>query len=332
MQALVYEQYGPPEVLELREVPVPRPAPDEILIRVDAVEVTKADCELRSFRFPVKWFWLPLRIALGLRRPRRQILGNYFAGEVTEVGSGVTRFQSGQLIFGCAQLRMGAYAQYLCLPASYTLAPLPTNTSAHQAASIPLGGLNALHFLRRAALRPGERVLVNGAGGSIGICAVQIARSMGAQVTAVDSGHKEALLREIGAQEFIDYTRESLDGCAGAYDVVFDMVAGSSWSACFGALRPGGRLLIGNPSLLDMLRAAWFSRFSDRSAIFAFAGEREEELLALRDMLEQGLLRPILDGVYPLAQAVQAHRRVESEQRLGAVILSPDPLPPEGDG
>ena len=187
MKAIVYKNYGSPDVLQLNEVEKPMPKSDEILIKVHAAEVTKADCELRSFIFPVKWFWLPLRIAMGLKKPKRQILGGYFAGEVVSVGKDVAKFIKGDQFFGSTQLRMGAYGEYVCLPASYTIVPKPNNMNFEEAAAVPLSGLNALHFLRKANIQNGEKILVNGAGGSIGTFGVQIAKAMGAEVTAVDS-------------------------------------------------------------------------------------------------------------------------------------------------
>ena len=179
-----------------------------LLVKIHAAEATKADCELRSFKFAVKWFWLPLRIAMGIIRPRNQVLGGYFAGEIESVGKDVSRFMKGDQVFGSAGLRMGAYGEYVCLPASYTIVSKPHNLTFEEAAAVPLGGLNALHFLRKANLRNGEKVLVNGAGGSIGTFAIQIAKAMGAEVTAVDSTIKEEMLRRIGADHFFDYSKE----------------------------------------------------------------------------------------------------------------------------
>jgi len=321
MKAVVYQKYGSPDVLQFKEVEKPTPLKDEILIKVIAAETTKSDCELRSFKFAVKWFWLPLRIALGIKRPKRQILGGYFAGEVESVGKDVSRFVEGDQVFGSTRLRMGAYGEFLCLPASYTIAPKPSNMTFEEAAAVPLGGLNALHFLRKANIRSGEKVLVNGAGGSIGTFGVQIAKAMGAEVTAVDSTIKEEMLRRIGADHFFDYTKASFAKNGDTYDVIFDMVARSSYSECIKALNPGGRYLMANPRVSDMLRSVLTSRFTDKTVIVAFAGEKQEELLALKDMIEESKIKPIVDKIYPMEQAAEAHRRVETEQRLGIVVL-----------
>ncbi len=322
MKAVVYRIYGPAEVLQVEEFENPVPKDNEILIKVRAAEATKADCEMRSFHFPVKWFWLPLRIALGIRKPKNPILGGYFSGEVESIGKGVSKFKKGDRIFGATKLRMGAYGEYLCLPANYTLATIPSNMSFEEAAAVPLGGLNALHFMRRANVYKGETVLVNGAGGSIGAFGVQIAKAMGAEVTAVDSAIKEQMLRDIGADHFIDYAKENFAKSGRTYDVIFNMVARNSYSESINALKPKGRYLTANPKVSDMLRTFLTSLFTKKSATFAFAGEEEEELIALKEMIEAGKLKPVVDKVYPMEQAAEAHRRVETEQRIGTVVIA----------
>lgn len=322
MKAIVYKKYGPPEVLSVQEVAKPEPKDDEILIRVRAAEATKSDCEMRSFKFAVKWFWLPLRIGLGVRRPKNQILGGYFSGEVTGVGDSVSRFRVGDEVFGSSKLRLGAYGDYLCLPADYTIIAKPKNMTHEQAAAVPLGGLNALHYMRRGAIKPGDKVLINGAGGSIGTFAVQIAKAMGAQVTAVDSAIKETMLRRIGADHFCDYERENFVNNGQSYDVIFNMVAGCSYSDFIGSLTSTGRYLLANPRLSDMIRSVLTTRFSPRTTIFAFAAETEEELSTLKDMIEADTIAAEVDKVYPREQVVDAHHRVETEQRLGTIVLS----------
>lgn len=322
MKAITFSEYGPPEVLRLEDVSKPVPGDDEILIEVRAAEATKSDCEMRSFQFAVKWFWLPLRIAFGATRPKRQILGGYFSGEVESVGKDVTNFCAGDQVFGAAGLRLGAYAEYVALPGRFTIVTKPSNMSFEEAAAVPLGGLNALHFMRRADVQQGERVLINGAGGSIGAHAVQIAKSMGAWVTAVDSAIKEDMLRRIGTDDFVDYTKEDFTRNGQTYDVVFDMVAGSSYSACINVLNPNGRYLMANPRISDMVRSVFTTRFTNKAAMFAFARETREELTTLKELIEDGKIVSVVDKVYPMDQAAAAHRRVETEQRLGAVVIA----------
>ena len=322
MKAIVYEQYGAPDVLHLAEVEAPTPKRDEILIRVRAAEVTKSDCEMRSFSFPVKWFWLPLRLAFGVFRPRRPILGGYFAGEVEAVGADVTAFSVGDEVYGSSQLRLGGYGEYLCVPESYTVVPKPTNMTFEQAAAVPLGGLNALHFLRLADVQKGDAVLINGAGGSIGTFGIQIAKSMGAEVTAVDAAHKEQTLLDLGADHFIDYAKADFANNIAAYDVVFNMVALRSFASCMAALKSGGRYVTANPKLSDMLRSSVAPKRLGKKAAFAFAGEKPSELRDLTAMIEAGDVAATVDKVFPMEEVVEAHRRVESEQRLGSIVLT----------
>lgn len=322
MKAITYAKYGPPDVLQLADVEKPVPGDDELLIRVRAAEATKADCELRGFRFSVNWFWLPLRIAVGITRPRRKILGGYFAGEIAAVGKDVTGFAVGDAVFGTAGLRMGAYGEYVTLPARYTIATKPHNMSFEEAAAVPLGGLNALHFMRLAQIKAGDTVLINGAGGSIGAHAVQIAKSMGAEVTAVDKAQKAEMLERLGIDHFIDYTRDNFARAGKTYNVVFDMVPRSSYRACLAVLKPGGRYFTGNPRLSVMLRTVLTNRFTDKHASFAFARETVEELDTLRQMIEDGKITSIVDRVLPMREAAKAHRLVETEERNGAIVLS----------
>ena len=322
MKAIVYNKYGPPDVLQVKEVEKPVPKDDEILIKVHAVEATKADCEMRSFNFQVKWFWLPLRATLGLLKPKKQILGVYFAGEVESVGKDVSKFKKGDQVFGATKMRLGAYGEYMCLPSKYTIVPKPNNVNFIEASAVPLGGLNALHFLRKANIQNGEKVLVNGAGGSIGTFGVQIAKSMGAEVTAVDSTIKEDMLRRIGVDHFFDYTKEDFTKNGQTYDVIFSMVANTSFSDCINALNPRGRYIIANPRLSDMLRSVLTTIFTKKTAIFEFANEKEEELFTLKKMIEEGKIMPVVDKVFSFNQAAEAHQRVETEQRLGTVVIS----------
>ena len=322
MKAIVYTQYGPPDVLQLKEVNKPVPNDDEVLIKLYAAESTKADCEMRMCHFAVKWLWLPMRLTVGLRRPKRPVLGMYFAGEIVSIGKNVSKFKKTDRVFGSSKLRLGAYGEYVCLPTSFTIVQKPNNLTFEEAAAVPLGGLNALHFLRKANIRSGEKVLIIGAGGSIGIFGVQIAKAMGAEVTAVDSGHKEAMLRQIGADHFVDYIKEDFTRSGNTYDVIFNMVAQSSYTACLKALKPKGRYLIANPRISDMVMSALASVFTDKATIVAFAQETEEELLALKKMLEEGKIKSIVDKIYPMELAAEAHRSVETEQRLGTVVIS----------
>jgi NADPH:quinone reductase-like Zn-dependent oxidoreductase len=325
MKAITYARYGPPEVLQLADLSTPVPKDDEVLIRVRAAEATKADGEMRSFRFSVRWFWLPLRLALGVRRPRRQILGSYFAGEIARLGKDVAEFKVGDQVFGTSGLRLGAYGEFIVVPARATLVEKPRNMSFTDAAAVPMGGLNALHFMRLARIHRGDHVLILAAGGSIGAHAVQIAKAMGAEVTGVDHGSKAEFMRRLGVDHVVDYQTEDALAEAERYDVVFDMVPTSSFIAAVRALRPGGRYLNGNPRLSVLIRAPFVRRFTSKTATCAFARETRDELLALRDMVQEGAIVSIVDRVLPMTEAAEAHRLVESEARRGAIVLAIGP-------
>ncbi len=230
MKAVTYKKYGPPEVLQVEEVAIPSITEKQMLVRVRAVEATKADCEMRSFKFPVLWFWLPMRLFFGVRRPRRQILGMYFSGEVETVGAAVHHYQPGDAIFGASNMNLGAYAEYMALPDDLAVAVKPKNMTFAEAAAVPLGGFNGLHFMTLAALQPGEKILINGAGGSIGAHAAQLAVHAGAEVSAVDAPHKFEFLKRMGVSQLIDYTADDFTLPQERYDVVFDMVANSRYS------------------------------------------------------------------------------------------------------
>ena len=325
MKAVIYKKYGSIDMLHVQEVQKPTPKDDEILIQVHAAEVTKADCEIRSFNFAVKWFWLPLRLALGIFRPRKIILGGYLSGEVMSVGKDVSIFCPGDQIFGSTGFKFGAHGEYVCLPADSSLTLMPNNLTFEEAAAVPLGGLNALHFLNKANIQKGEKALIIGAGGSIGIFGVQIAKAMGAEVTGVDSTIKEDMLRKLGVDHFLDYTKSDFAIDTMSYDVILNMVAQNSYSKNIKALKPHGRYLMANPRLSDMLRASITSEFSNKTSIFAFAAEKVEELNTLKQMIEANRIKPVIDEIYSYEQAAEAHLRVETEQRLGAVVICPHP-------
>ncbi len=325
MRALVYERYGPPDVLQVTELPRPEPKANEVLVRIRAVEATKGDCELRSMRFPVKWFAWALRLAWGVRGPRRshRVLGGYWAGEVEACGEAVTRFAPGDRVLGCAKLRMGAYAEYAVYPENYTIAKLPNAVDFAPAAAALLGGLNALHFLNLGTVKAGDHLLIIGAGGSIGLLAIQIAKSRSAVVTAVDKSAKAPLVRQAGADHFIDYTQTAPGADGARYDVVFSMPVAVTLADALGLAKPGGRVLLGNPRFPDMLRAGFGKAPDGKRAHIAFAGETQAELDTIAAMLADGTLAPIVDRTLGLDEVAEAHRLVETEERLGSVVLVP---------
>jgi NADPH:quinone reductase-like Zn-dependent oxidoreductase len=326
MRAVVWTKYGPPDVLQLQEVEKPAPGKDEVLIRVHAATVTMGDCEVRSLRMP-PGIALPIRLYAGWRRPRRiKILGQELAGQIEAAGSEATRFQTGSPVFAAAFFRFGAYAQYACLPEPYVHLK-PDTMTYEEAATIPTGGINGVHFVRVANVRPGERVLVNGAGGSIGTYAIQIAKALGAEVTAVDSAEKLDMLRSIGADHVIDYRQQDFTRTGLIYDVIIDVVGKSSFSGSIRSLSPHGRYVLGNPRLPGMIRGLWVSRTSLKKVIFEPASYQAEDYAFLMEMIETGKIKPVIDRRYPLEETAEAHRYVESGRKKGNVVIEMPLIP-----
>lgn len=321
MKAIVWTNYGSPDVLQLKEVEKPTPKDNEVLIKVYAATVTTADCELRSLKIPIL-IRLPLRIYMGLRKPKRiTILGQELAGEIEAVGKEVTKFKKGDQVFAPTLLRLGAYAEYKCLPENYPVSK-PANMTYEEAATIPTGGINGLHFLSVANVQAGQRVLINGAGGSIGTYAVQIAKSLGAEVTVVDSTEKLAMLRSIGADHVIDYTQEDFTRSGETYDVIIDVVGKSSFSGSVRALKPNGRYILGNADLLGMIRGRWTPMTSEKKVIIAVASYKTEYYTFLKELIMAGKIKPVVDRRYPLEQTAEAHRYVETGHKKGNVVIA----------
>ncbi|WP_372868501.1 NAD(P)-dependent alcohol dehydrogenase [Planomicrobium okeanokoites] len=321
MRAMVCTRYGPPEVLELQELDKPVPKTGEILIKVHASTVTAGDCEMRSFKFPVL-LWIPLRLYLGVRKPRMKVLGQEFAGEIESAGSEQTLFVEGDRIFGSTEFKLGAYADYLCLPADYALARMADGVSFEEAAAMPTGGMNALFFLRKARIRAGQKVLIIGAGGSIGTLAVQLARNSGAEVTAVDSGEKLDMLLTIGADKVIDYRKEDFTVTGENYDVIFDVAGKSPFSKTVNAIKPKGVYLMGNPNISQMFRRLIHTKKGGRKIIAGAASYNAEDLRYLDGLLADGKIRPVIDRIFPLEELSDAHRYVESGVKKGNVVIS----------
>ena len=322
MRAVIFREYGGTDVLELCEVPKPEPGPGELLIRVEAAEACKSDCEHRSFEFPVSWFVLPLRVAFGIRRPRNGALGMYYSGVVDQVGDEVRCWSAGDEVYGGTGLRRGAYGEYLVTKARGAVARKPRSMTHAQAAAVPLGAMTAVDAMDRADVGPGDRVLINGAGGVIGAHGVMTAVHRGATVTGVDAGSKEAFVRSLGADNFIDYTRADLGTHDETYDVVFDMIPGSDRRTILGLLSEGGRWVLGNPRFARMVIAPLSSMLFRRRMIISIASESRRVLTEVASMVDDGAIRPIVDRVLPLENVAEAHRLVETEARVGAVVLA----------
>ncbi|MCB0967187.1 MAG: NAD(P)-dependent alcohol dehydrogenase, partial [Ilumatobacter sp.] len=265
-----------------------------------------------------------MRLALGVRRPRRHVLGLYFAGVIDAVGTDVEGFEVGDEVYGTTGLRLGSYGEHLVLPAKAIIAPKPTSMTFAEAAALPLGASNALDGLRCAEVGSGDRVLVNGAGGVIGAYGVQIARMLGGEVTGVDAAYKESFVRSMGAIDFVDYRSTDVTTLDDRFDVIFDMVPSSRVSRMLDLLEPDGRYVSGNPRLSTMLRASRLP-FTDERVHVATAGESRAAFAELAAMVDAGQLVGIVDRVLPMEQAAEAHRLVETEQRLGAIVLAIGP-------
>jgi NADPH:quinone reductase-like Zn-dependent oxidoreductase len=324
LKAVVYHAYGPPDVLGIEDVPKPVPRDNEILVEIHAATVVAGDCELRSFNFPL-WIWLPLRVYTGLLRPTRaRILGQELAGRVEAIGAGVERFGVGDQVFAATEIGLGCYAEYRCLRENKVVAPKPRNMSYEEAAAVPTGGLNALHYMRKANLRGGEKVLINGAAGNIGSYAVQLAKHFGAEVTGVDSAAKLDMLRSIGADHVIDYAEVDFTGTGEIYDVVFDVIGKSPFSRTMSCLKENGRYIIANPSVTHMIRGVWTSLTGNKKVIFRFASYTVDDLITLKELIEAGELRAVIDRRYPLDRIAEAHGYVDDKRHKGNVALTID--------
>ncbi|WP_437676700.1 NAD(P)-dependent alcohol dehydrogenase [Sorangium sp. So ce131] len=318
MKAAVYERYGSPEVLEVRAIPAPEPREHDVRIAIRATTATAA-CQMMR-----RGDTLTARIVLGLFRPRRRfrVLGIEIAGTVERVGRRVTRFRPGDRVFGFTGFAAGGYAEYVCLPEHGSIAHAPEGLSHEEACSLVDGPTTALYFLRdRARLRPGERIAVVGASGSIGTAAVQLARHVGAEVTAVCSGKNADLVRSLGAHHVVDYTREDYAARADTYDVVFDTVGASSFSRALRCLSRGGRFLVtvGGPELY--LRDAWSRAFGSRKLVFGLSVDKKAALPVVSELVARGALRPVIDRRYPLEAIADAHRYVETGRKRGNVVI-----------
>ena len=327
MKAIVWTKYGPPNVLELRDVEKPAPQDNEVLIKIHATTVTAGDSELRSLKFPI-YLSLVMRIWRGFIKPKENtILGTELAGEIEAVGKDVKKLKPGDQVFGSAGLNFGANAEYICLPEvpgemEGGVAIKPANMTYEEAAAVPFGGRDALHFLRKGNIQNGQKILINGAGGSIGTYAVQLAKIFGAEVTAVDSTAKLDMLRSIGADHVVDYTQENFTINGEVYDVIFDVVGKISFSPNDKSLKHNGYYLTANPRLPQMVQGLWTTMRSSKKVIMETASGKIADLVYLRKLIEAGKIKSVIDRCYPLEQIVEAHRYVETGQKQGNVVIT----------
>ena len=312
MRAVVHDRYGPPEVLRIADVARPAPKDDEVLVRVRATTVTRTDCHMRSAK-PFLW-----RFMLGLRKPRRSILGLEFAGVVEAVGSSVTQFETGDRVFG---LRNGSHAEYVCVREARLIARIPDRLGYEEAAAVCDGMSQGMKALRAGRVGPGTRVLVYGASGSCGTATVQLGAYLGARVTAVCNGNNVELVRSLGAEEVIDYEREDFTKNGKTYDVVFDSVGKHSFLRSRRSLAPDGRYVA--TDRLYNFPLAWITKWiGNKRVVFDVTGYKRDDVLLLRDLLEAGKYRAVVDRTYPLEDVLEATRYVESWQKTGNVVLT----------
>ncbi|MGG3159026.1 NAD(P)-dependent alcohol dehydrogenase [Priestia megaterium] len=301
MKAMVCTKYGKPDVLQLQEVEKPIPKENEILIKIHATTVTSGDCRVRSFNSPLL-LWLPMRIVLGLRKPRKSILGVELAGEVEDVGKNVTRFKKGDQLFAMTGMKFGGYAEYICLPEKGTIAVKPENVTYEEAASISFGGTTALHFFRKGNIHAGQKVIIYGASGAVGTAAVQLASYYGAEVIGVCSAKNSELVKSLGADRVIDYQHENFTEKEERYDLIFDAVGKITKNQCKEALALNGRFVSVEGQ--------------------GIAKVQTKDLLLLKKLMEEGQIQSVIDRCYSLEQVPAAHEYVETGHKIGSVVVT----------
>lgn len=300
MKAIICTKYGPPNVLQLQNVEKPKPKKNEVLVKIHATIVSTGDCRIRGFNSPLL-FWIPMRIILGFRKPRKPILGVELSGEIEDIGTDVTQFKKGDQVFALTELNLGGYAEYTCVHESGLIALKPTNVTYEEAAVIPFGGTSALHFLRKGQIKKGQRVLIYGASGSVGTAAVQLAKYFGATVTAICSSSNLDLVTALGADNVIDYMKEDFTKRGEYYDIIFDAVGKYKKSLCTDALMPNGKYVSVNGMMAKVSK---------------------EDMNLLKQLAETEKLKPVIDRTYRLEEIAEAHIYVEKGHKKGNVSIT----------
>ncbi|MBI9050231.1 MAG: NAD(P)-dependent alcohol dehydrogenase [Anaerolineaceae bacterium] len=329
MKVITNRTYGSADVLKIEELETPAPKENEVLIRVHATSVNYGDLIARNFKAVTPrefnmpgFFWLMAKLAFGLQKPKITILGSQFAGEVEAIGTEVQKYQSGDQVFGYLGQNMGAYAEYISVPENAVMAKTPVNMSNEEAVILSYGPIMALSLLRKMNIQPGQKVLVNGASGSIGAAAVQIAKHYGAEVTGVCGTPRMDFVHALGADHVIDYTQQDFTQGAEQYDLIFDVLGKSSFAKCKRVLKANGRLLYASFKLKQLIQMLWTSLFGNQKVICAMAPGSLDDLLAVKDLAVAGHLKAIIDKTFPMEQAAAAHAYVESGQKKGDVVIT----------
>ncbi|MDX2248679.1 MAG: NAD(P)-dependent alcohol dehydrogenase [Bacteroidia bacterium] len=328
MKTVYYQQYGSPEVLQLKEMPKPVPNADEVLVKVHAANVNYGDITARNFgNISAAEFNMPdilrffARLSFGWKKPKRNLLGSEFSGEIESVGANVTHFKPGDPVFGYTGMNMCTHSEYLCLKENAIIGAKPSQLSHHEAAALPYGGIMALGLLRKFALRPGQKVLINGASGGIGSFALQIAKHQGAEVTAVCSPAKADYVKSLGADFVFDYNKGILAQNPQQYDLILDVLGKLKWAEVQNLLTEKGVWLLGSFKTGKLLRMLWSNFFGKQKVICAFANEKPEDLKTLRELVEKKAVKVIVDKVFPMNQVIEAHAHYETKTHKGNVIL-----------
>ncbi len=324
MKAIIHTEYGPPDVLQLTEVEKPAPKDNEVLIRVYATSVTTSDCNVRDSVFVPAGFGFIQRLVFGLRKPKRTIPGIELAGEIEAVGKDVKLFKGGDQVFGTTVFgRLGAYAEYTCLPEEGALAIKPANMTYEEAAVVPIGASTALFFLRDLAhIQSGQKVLIIGASGAVGTYAVQLARYYGAEVTGVCSTTNGEMVKSLGAGKVIDYTQGDFTQNGETYDFILDVIGKSSFSSCRNSLKQKGLYLAVAGGLREFVQMAWTKVAGGKKVLAGPAPDRKEDLIFLKELIEAGKIKPVIDRRYPLEQIAEAHRYVDKGHKKGNVVIT----------
>ncbi len=329
MKAIVLTHYGSPDVLQLKEVVKPAPQDNEVLIRIYATSVNFGDLMARNFKnisprqFNMNFlFWLMAKISFGLNEPKIKILGNEFAGVIESVGRDVKRFKIGDPVFGYVGPSFGTYTGYLCMPEDGCVAIKPANMNFEEAAVVPYGAVMALNLLKKANIQKGQRVLINGASGAIGSAAVQLARHYGAQVTGVCGTERLEFVKSLGADRVIDYTREDFTENGETYDLILDVLGKVSFSRCKRSLKPNGTLFYASFKLKQLLQMLWTSKVGSKKVVCALATESAEALTSVKELIEAGKIKSVIDKSFPLEKTADAHRYVEAGHKKGNVVIT----------